>query len=267
MGLFDGKKALIFGVANKYSIAWGIAQALHREGAELAFVYAIPELEKRVRPLAESVKARFVEECNVNDDLALDRVFEKTANSLRRVDVLIHSIAFAERHDLEGRFVETSRSGWRTALETSAYSLVALTGRAEKLMPEGGAVLAMTAIGSEKVLPNYNVMGVAKAALESSVRYLAADLGPKNIRVNAISAGPIKTLAASGVAGFKAMYRQHERVAPLRSLVTPDDVGEAAVYLCSDMARMVTGQVIYVDSGWSILGYTGVMDDIEPSSP
>jgi len=263
MGLYDGKKALIFGVANSYSIAWGIAQALHAEGAELGFSYGIPELEKRVRPLAESVDAKLIEECNVGDDAAIDRVFDQAKGVFGTIDVLVHSIAYAEREDLAGRFVDTSRNGFKTALEVSAYSLVALSQRAEKLMPSGGAILAMSAIGGERVLPNYNVMGVAKAALESCVRYLANDLGPQGIRVNAISAGPIKTLASAGVSGFKAMYRQHERVAPLRAMVTQEDVGQAAVWLCSDQARMVTGQVVYVDSGWSILGFTGAMEDID----
>jgi enoyl-[acyl-carrier protein] reductase I len=262
MGLYTGKTALVFGVANKYSIAWGIAQALHAEGAEIAFSYAIPDLEKRVGPLAKSLSSKLVEECDVTNDAALDQIFEKVTSTYGTIDVLVHSIAFAEREDLAGRFVETGRKGFKTALEISAYSLVALAQRAEKLMPDGGAMLAMTAIGGERVLPNYNVMGVAKAALESCVRYLAADLGPSRIRVNAISAGPIKTLAASGVAGFRAMYRQHERVAPLRELVTQEDVGQTALWLCSDQARMVTGQVVYVDSGWSILGFTGSLDDI-----
>jgi enoyl-[acyl-carrier protein] reductase I len=263
MGLYDGKTALIFGVANSYSIAWGIAQALHAEGAQLGFSYGIPELEKRVRPLAEGVDAKLIDECNVADDAAIDRTFDRAREVFGTIDVLIHSIAYADRDDLSGRFTDTSRAGFKTALEISAYSLVALAQRAEKLMRGGGAILAMTAIGGDRVLPNYNVMGVAKAALESCVRYLANDLGPQRIRVNAVSAGPIKTLAASGVAGFKAMYRHHERISPLRGLVTQQDVGQAAVWLCSDQARMVTGQVVYVDSGWSILGFTGAMDDID----
>jgi len=258
MALFTGKKALIFGVANKHSIAWGIAQALHSQGAEVGFSYAIPELEKRVRPLAESLGAKLIEECNVTDDASIDRVFEKARQVYGTIDVLIHSIAFADRDDLSGRFVDTSRAGFKLALEVSAFSLVALAQRAEKMMPPGGAILAMTALGGERVLPNYNVMGVAKAALESCVRYLASDLGPQGIRVNAVSAGPIKTLAAAGVAGFKSIYRYHEQISPLRDLVTQDDVGQAALWLCSDWARMVTGQIVYVDSGWSILGYTGL---------
>jgi enoyl-[acyl-carrier protein] reductase I len=263
MGLYDGKTALIFGVANRHSIAWGIAQAMHEQGAELAFSYADERLERRVRPLAESVGATFVEECDVTDDAAIDRVFERVEAAYGTIDVLVHSIAYADREDLGGRFVDTSREGFKLALEISAYSLVALARRAEKLMPNGGAIMAMTAIGGERVLPNYNVMGVAKAALESSVRYLAHDLGPGGIRVNAISAGPIKTLAASGVSGFKQVYRHHEKAAPLRRLTTQEDVGKAALWLCSDWASAVTGEVLYVDGGWNILGLTTPFDELD----
>ena len=262
MGLLEGKTALIFGVANKYSIAWGIAQALHAEGAELAFSYAIPQLERRVRPLAESVGARLIEECDVTDDTAIDRVFEKVKETYGTIDILVHSIAYAEREDLDGRFVDTSRAGFKTALEISAYSLVALAQRAEPLMPDGGAIVAMTYYGSVAVMPHYNVMGVAKAALESCVRYLAHDLGPKGIRVNAISAGPIKTLAASGVAGFRKMLRYHEKVAPLRLNITQEDVGRTAAWLCSDWARAVTGEIVYVDAGWNIMGMTVPFDEL-----
>jgi enoyl-[acyl-carrier protein] reductase I len=263
MGLFDGKTALIFGVANKYSIAWGIAQELHAQGAKLAFSYAIPELEKRVRPLAESVGVTVIEEADVTDDAAIDRVFAKVKEAHGTIDVLVHAVAFAERQDLDGRFVDTSRSGFKTALEVSAYSLVALAQRAEALMPNGGAMLALTYYGSVAVMPHYNVMGVAKAALEACVRYLAHDLGPKGIRVNAISAGPIKTLAASGVAGFRRMLHYHEQVAPLRLAVTQEDIGKAAAYLCSDMARAVTGEIHYVDAGWNILGMTVPFDELD----
>ena len=256
MGLYDGKTALVFGVANKHSIAWGIARALHEQGAEVGFSYAMERLEKRVRPLAESVGSRFIEPCDVTDDAAIDRLFERVAEVYGTIDVLVHSIAYAEREDLEGEFVSTSRQGWRTALEVSAYSLVALTQRAAPLMPNGGAVVTLTALGGDRVLPNYNVMGVAKAALEASVRYLAADLGPRGIRVNAISAGPIKTLAAHGVSGFRDMYRTHEQVAPMRRLITPEDVGRAAVYLCSDWASATTGEVLFVDGGWNVMGVT-----------
>jgi enoyl-[acyl-carrier protein] reductase I len=265
MGHLDGKTALIFGVANKHSIAWGIAQAFKREGAQVGLSYAMDRLERRVRPLGECIGSRLIEPCDVTDDAALDRVFETVRQTYGSIDIVVHSIAFAGREELSGRFVHASRSGFTTALEISAYSLVALAQRAEPLMPRGGAIVTMTALGGVKVLPSYNVMGVAKAALEACVRYLAYDLGPRGLRVNAISAGPIKTLAASGVAGFKASYRYHETASPLRRLVTQADVGQAAVYLCSDMGQSVTGEILYVDSGWSILGMTAPLED-EPES-
>jgi enoyl-[acyl-carrier protein] reductase I len=262
MGLFDGKKALIFGVANDRSIAWGISQALHREGCELGFSYGAAPLEKRVRPLAESVGATFVEECNVADDTAIKHVFKKVEEDMGNIDVLVHSIAFADRQDLQGRFVDTSREGFKMALDISAYSLVALTRAAEPLMPNGGSILTMTYYGSVKVAPQYNVMGVAKAALEACVRYLANDLGPKRIRVNAISAGPIKTLAASGVGGFKKILGYSEKASPLRTLVTTEDVGNTALWLLSDWSRGVTGEVVYVDAGWNIMGLTVPLDEL-----
>lgn len=262
MGLFDGKTALIFGVANERSIAWGIAQALHREGCELGFSYGAPPLEKRVRPLAESVGSRFIEECDVTDDEAIERVFAKAKETYGTIDCLVHSIAFADRDELQGRYMDTSREGFRMALDISAYSLVALTRAAVPLMPEGGSILTMTYYGSVKVAPQYNVMGVAKAALEASVRYLASDLGPDKIRVNAISAGPIKTLAASAVGGFKKLLNYAERVSPLRENVDTEDVGNTAVWLLSDWARMVTGEVVYVDAGWNIMGLTVPFDEI-----
>ena len=262
MGLFDGKTALIFGVANDRSIAWGIAQALHREGCQLAFSYAGPPMEKRVRPLAESVGAEVVEECDVNDDAAIERVFGRVKEAHGTIDALVHAIAFADRGDMAGRFVDTSRAGFKLALEVSAFSLVALTRAAEPLMTNGGSILTLTYYGSVKVAPQYNVMGVAKAALESSVRYLASDLGPKGIRVNAISAGPIKTLAASGVTGFRKMLSYAERVAPLRSNITADDVGNTALWLLSDWSRGVTGETVYVDAGWNIMGLTVPLEDL-----
>ncbi|MGD2154319.1 MAG: enoyl-ACP reductase [Gemmatimonadales bacterium] len=260
MGLFDGKTALVFGVANERSIAWGIAQALHREGCELAFGYGAPMLEKRVRPLAESVGARLVELCDVGDDTAIEGIFKKVKEIYGTIDVLVHSVAFADRRDLEGRFVETSRDGFKMALDISAYSLVALTRAAEPLMPNGGSILTLTYYGSVKVAPRYNVMGVAKAALEACVRYLAADLGPKGIRVNAISAGPIKTLAASGVGGFKKILTYSEQASPLRTLITTEDVGNTALWLLSDWSRGVTGEIVYVDAGWNIMGLTVPID-------
>jgi enoyl-[acyl-carrier protein] reductase I len=262
MGVLDGKTALIFGVANKYSIAWGIAEALHREGATLGFSYGMEKLERRVRPLAESVKATFIEECDVTDDAALDVTFAKAQEQFGTINILIHSVAYAGREALMGRFVDTAREEFKNTLDISAYSLVAMARRAEPLMPDGGSILAMTYYGSVAVMPNYNVMGVAKAALESSVRYLANDLGPGGIRVNAISAGPIKTLSASGVSGFRKMLSYHETVAPLRGDVTQEDIGNAAVFLSSDWARMITGEIMYVDSGWNIMGMTVPFEEL-----
>ena len=262
MGLFDGKTALIFGVANNRSIAWGIAQALYREGCELAFSYAGPALEKRVKPLAESVNAKLVEECDVGDDAAIERLFSRVKETYGTIDAMVHAIAFADRDDLEGAFVDTSREGFKKALDISAYSLVALTRAAVPLMPDGGSVLTMTYYGSEKVAPNYNVMGVAKAALEASVRYLASDLGPKGVRVNAISAGPIKTLAAAGVSGFRKLLSYSEKASPLRQLVTTEDVGNTACWLLSDWSKAVTGEIVFVDAGWNIMGLTVPFEEL-----
>lgn len=253
MGLFDGKRGLIFGVANKNSIAWGIAQALAEEGATLGFSYAGEILQKRVTPLAESLGSDFIEECDVTDDGAIDALFEKVQERFGTIDFLVHSIAFAPREELGGRFVETSRDGFRMALDISCYSLVALARRAVPLMPNGGSMMAMTYYGAEKVTPNYNVMGVAKAALEATVRYLAWDLGRDQIRVNAISAGPIKTLAASGVSGFRKSLNYVGAVAPMGS-VSQADVGNAARFLLSDWAQKISGEVVYVDGGYNIMG-------------
>ena len=254
MGLLDGRKALIFGVANDHSIAWGIARALHAEGALVGFSSIESLLDKRVRPLAQTLGADFVEPCDVQDDAQIAAVFERWQARHGSLDILVHALAFARREDLEGAFVDTSREGFATALDVSAYSLVALSRAALPLMTNGGAVLTLSYYGAEKVVANYNVMGVAKAALEASVRYLAADLGPRGIRVNAISAGPVRTLAAAGIAGFKGLYGSFRDVAPLRANITPEDVGRAAVYLCSDLAGAVTGEVHYVDGGFNVLG-------------
>jgi enoyl-[acyl-carrier protein] reductase I len=267
MGLFSGKNALIFGVANKNSIAWGITQALHDEGANIGLSYAGEMLKRRVEPLAESIGVTFLEECNVLDDAALDAVFAKAGAHFGRLDVLVHAVAFAERADLEGSFVNTSREGWNTALSISAYSLVAMARRAQPLMPNGGAIITLSYYGSEKVVPHYNVMGVAKAALESSVRYLAYDLGGYNIRVNAISPGPIKTLSAAGIPGFREMLRYSELASPLHGLVTPEDVGKTALWLCSDWGKMVTGQTIYIDAGYSAMGIPYGALDAEREKP
>ena len=253
MGMFEGKKGLVFGLANKNSIAWGISQALHEEGAELGFSYAGEILKKRVDPLAASIGSPFVEECNVTDDAAIDAVFAKAADQFGSIDFLVHSVAFAPKEDLSGRFVDTSREGFRIALDISCYSLIALANRARTIMPNGGSIMAMTYYGAEKVTPNYNVMGVAKAALEATVRYLAWDLARDNIRVNAISAGPIKTLAAAGVSGFRKSLSYVGAVAPLGN-VTKETVGDSARFLLSDWAAGTTGQVLYVDGGYNIMG-------------
>lgn len=254
MGLLQGKKGLVVGVANERSIAWGIAQALHREGAELAFTYAGEAMESRVRPLAEGIGSRIILPCDVTVDREIEGVFSRLKDEWGSLDILIHSVAFAKKEELKGSYLETSREGFRIAMDVSVYSLVALARGASRLMGPGGAILTMTYYGSEKVIPNYNVMGVAKAALEASVRYLASDLGPMGIRVNAISAGPIRTLAAMGISGFKEMLRRVEERAPLRRNVTQEDVARTALYLCSDLSSGVTGEVIYVDNGYHIVG-------------
>jgi enoyl-[acyl-carrier protein] reductase I len=260
MGLMDGKNALIFGVANKKSLAWGIAQALHREGANIGISYAIPQLEKRVFPLAESIGCEFVEKADANNDDELDAVFAKAADHFGKIDVMVHAIAFAERDDLSGQYIDTSREGFKLAMETSAYSLVALSRRVAPLMTDGGSIITLSYYGAEKVMPRYNVMAVAKAALECSTRYLATELGPQGIRVNAISAGPVKTLAAAGIAGFRMMLKYSEEAAPLRRLITQDDVGNTALWLASDLGSAVTGETIYVDAGYNILGLTMTED-------
>ena len=254
MSLLDGKKALIFGVANDHSIAWGIAQALHGHGCEIGFSSIEMMLEKRVRPLAESIGSKFVEPCDVQSDEQIARVFQRWEDQMGQLDILVHALAFAKREDLEGKFVDTSREGFALALDISAYSLVAIARPAARLMPTGGSIMTLSYYGAEKVVANYNVMGVAKAALEASVRYLANDLGPQNVRVNAISAGPIRTLAASGVANFKKMYGMFPDITPLRRNMTLEDVGGTAVYLASDLSSGVTGETIYVDGGFNVLG-------------
>lgn len=254
MGLLDGKNALIFGVANDHSIAWGIAQALHAQGAEVGFSSIESLIDKRVRPLAESIGSTFVEPADVQSDEEIARVFARWGETHDRLDILVHALAFAKREDLTGAFVDTSRDGFALALDVSAYSLVALAREARPYLRSGSSILTLTYYGAEKVVAHYNVMGVAKAALEASVRYLAADLGPDGIRVNAISAGPVRTLAASGIAGFKKMYGSFAEVAPLRANITIEDVGRSAVYLASDLSCAVTGEVLYVDGGFSVMG-------------
>lgn len=254
MGLLEGKTALVFGVANDHSIAWGIAKALHEHGAEVGFSSIESLLEKRVRPLAASIGATFVEPCDVQSDDDIARVFERWSEDHDRLDILVHALAFAKREDLSGGFVDTSRDGFALAMDVSAYSLVALARGARPLLGPGSSIMTLTYYGADKVVANYNVMGVAKAALEACVRYLAADLGPSGVRVNAISAGPVRTLAASGIAGFKQLYGGFDEIAPLRANITIDDVGRSAVYLASDLSSAVTGEVHYVDGGFNVVG-------------
>jgi enoyl-[acyl-carrier protein] reductase I len=252
--LLEGKKGLIIGVANKHSIAWAIAQAAAREGAQMLFSYQNERLRENVEELVQTLPGASACVCDVGDDNQIDAMMKQAAEKLGRLDFLVHSLAFAPREELTGEFVNTTRQGFATALDVSAYSLVAVTRAAIPLMTEGGSVVTLTYLGSERVVPHYNVMGVAKAGLEASVRYLAADLGPKGIRVNALSAGPIKTLAASGVGGMRKMLGLVAEVAPLRRNVTTEDVGNAATFLCSDMAAGITGEIVYVDCGFSSVG-------------
>jgi enoyl-[acyl-carrier protein] reductase I len=255
MGLLDGKKGVVFGVANDRSIAWAISEALHAEGAELAFTYAGEVLEKRVRPLAEGIGAKIILPCDVTKDEEIKSVFATLKSEWGGLDILIHAIAFANREDLSNPFVQTSRAGFQLALDVSAYSMVALTREAAALMEgRGGSIVTLTYLGAEKVIPHYNVMGIAKAALEASVRYLAYDLGPKNIRVNAISAGPVKTLAAAGISGFKDMLRYAAERAPLKRNIEAEEVGRTALFLVSDLGSAVTGEVLHVDAGYNIVG-------------
>jgi enoyl-[acyl-carrier protein] reductase I len=262
MGLMDGKVVLVFGVANKNSIGWGIANRLHAEGATIALSYAVEALEKRVFPLAQEIDCDFVEKCDVTSDEELDELFEKVKERYGHIDTLVHSVAFASREDLGGRFVDVSREGFKMALDISAYSLIAMAKRAEPLMSEGSSILSLTYFAAEKVMPKYHVMAVAKAALETITRYLANDLGPKGIRVNAISAGPIKTLAAAGVPGFRTMLKYSEKAAPLRRLVSQEDVGNTALWLASGLGSAVTGEVVHVDAGYNILGLTVTEEEL-----
>jgi enoyl-[acyl-carrier protein] reductase I len=249
-------KALIVGVANERSLAWAIAQKLKAAGVDLAFTYLGESLERRVRPLAESVGAEIIEPLNVSDDSQIKALFKKIGDKWGSLDILIHSVAFANREDLEGRFIDTSRAGFSLALDISAFSLVALAKEAEPLMEKngGGTILTLSYYGAEKVVPNYNVMGVAKAALEASVRYLAYDMGPKKIRVNAISAGAVKTLAAAGIRNFRSMLAAAEEKTPLRENISAEDVGELGAFLCGPGGRHITGSTLYVDSGAHIMG-------------
>lgn len=252
--LMAGKRGLIMGVANSRSIAWGIAQACHAQGAEIAFTYQGDAILKRVTPLAQGIGSEHILPCDVTDDASMDAVFAKLQESWGSLDFLVHAIAFSDKAQLDGRYVDTTEDNFTQTLLVSCYSLTALARRAEPLMTNGGAILTLTYYGAQKVMPHYNVMGVAKAALEASVRYLAADLGPQNIRVNAISAGPIKTLAASGIADFRYILKWNEYNSPLRRTVSSEEVGAAGFYLLSDLSRGVTGEIHHVDAGYHIQG-------------
>lgn len=253
MGLMEGKRGMIFGVANDKSIALGIARKLHEEGAQLGFTYLNEALEKRVRPLAESLDSDLILPCDVSDDGQITETFAQVEKQWGSLDFLVHSVAFANRDDLKSPFSQTSRDGFSLAMDISAYSLVALTRAAAPLMKNGGSIVTMTYLGSQRAVPGYNVMGVAKAALEASMRYLAAELGEQGIRVNAVSAGPIRTLAASGIANFKDKVRLMENAAPLHRTVTQDEVGASSLYLLSDLSSGVTGEIHYVDCGFNMV--------------
>ena len=253
-GLMQGKRGLIMGLANDRSLAWGIAKKLSEHGAELAFSYQGESLERRVRPLAEQLGADFLIDCDVSDMAALDTAYDTLAARWPTIDFVVHAIGFSDKNELRGKYVDTSLDNFLMTMNISAYSMVAVAKRARAMMPEGGSLLTLSYYGAEKVIPHYNVMGVAKAALETSVKYLAMDLGPEKIRVNAISAGPIKTLAASGIGDFRYILKWNELNSPLRRNVTIDDVGGAGLYLLSDLASGVTGEIHHVDAGYNVVG-------------
>lgn len=251
---FKGKKALIVGVANERSLAWAVAEHLHAAGAELGFTFLGEKLEKRVRPLAESVDATLIESCDVASDKDIEQLFSVVKSKWGSLDIVIHSVAFANREDLEGRFIDTTREGFRLAMDISAFSLIPFCKYAEPLMGDrGGSILTMSYYGAHKVVPNYNIMGVAKAALEATVRYLAYDMGSKKICVNAISAGPVKTLAAAGIRDFRTMLSSAAEKTPLKENITADDVGQLATFLCGPGGKHITGATMYVDSGAHIM--------------
>jgi enoyl-[acyl-carrier protein] reductase I len=253
-GLMAGKRGLIMGVANNRSIAWGIAKACADQGAELAFTFQGDALKKRVEPLAAEVGSTIVVPCDVTDPASIDATFSAIEQKWGALDFVVHAIAFSDKNELEGRYVDTSESNFDKSLNISCFSFTAVAQRAEKLMTNGGSMLTLTYYGAEKWMPHYNVMGVAKAALEASVRYMAADLGVKNIRVNAISAGPIKTLAASGIGDFRYILKWNEYNSPLRRTVTTEEVGDAGMFLCSNLSRAITGEILHVDSGYHVVG-------------
>ena len=252
--LMAGKRGVVFGVANNRSIAWGITKAVTAQGAEVALTYQGEALKKRVEPLAAEIGSKLVLPCDVTDTASVDAVFDRLASEWGGIDFLVHAVAFSDKEQLDGRYVDTTEENFVQTLLISCYSFTAMAKRAEKLMPNGGSLLTLTYYGAEKVMPHYNVMGVAKAALEASVRYLAVDLGKNNIRVNAISAGPIKTLAASGIADFRYILKWNENNSPLRRTVTIEDVGGGGLYLLSDLGRGVTGEVLHIDAGYHVVG-------------
>jgi len=257
-GLMKGKRGLIMGVANNRSIAWGVADALHRAGAELAFSYQGEVFRKRVVPLVEPLKPAALIDCDVSNQGSIDAAFAELARVWPSIDFVVHAIGFSDKDQLTGRYIDTTPDNFRVTMDISCYSFTAVAQRAERLMPNGGAMVTLTYYGSEKVMPHYNVMGVAKAALEASVRYLAEDLGKKQIRVNSISAGPIKTLAASGIGDFRYILKWNEYNSPLRRNVTIEEVGNSALYLLSDMGKAVTGECLHVDAGYHIVGMKAV---------
>jgi enoyl-[acyl-carrier protein] reductase I len=257
-GLMKGKRGLIMGVANNRSIAWGVADALHKAGAELAFTYQGDVFKKRVVPLVEPLKPAALIDCDVSNQGSIDGAFIELAKAWNSIDFVVHAIGFSDKDQLTGRYIDTTPDNFRMTMDISCYSFTAVAQRAEKMMPNGGALVTLTYYGSEKVMPHYNVMGVAKAALEASVRYLAEDLGKKQIRVNSISAGPIKTLAASGIGDFRYILKWNEYNSPLRRNVTIDEVGNSALYLLSDMGKAVTGECLHVDAGYHIVGMKAV---------
>jgi enoyl-[acyl-carrier protein] reductase I len=257
-GLMAGKRGLILGVANNRSIAWGIAKACADHGAEIALTYQGEAFKKRVEPLAAELGAHVAGHCDVTDPASLDAVFDNVAKKFGRLDFLVHAIAFSDKEELDGRYIETTRDNFLRTMDISVFSFTTVAKRAEPLMTGGGSLLTLTYYGAEKVMPHYNVMGVAKAALEASVRYLAVDLGAKGIRVNAISAGPIKTLAASGIGDFRYILKWNEYNAPLKRTVTPEEVGDSGLYFLSDLSRGVTGEVHHVDSGYHVVGMKAV---------
>jgi enoyl-[acyl-carrier protein] reductase I len=257
-GLMKGKRGLVMGVANDRSIAWGIAKAVHDQGAEVAFTYQGDALKKRVAPLAEGLGSKHVLPCDVTDFASIDAAFDALKRDWGTLDFVVHAIGFSNKEELRGRYVDTTYDNFALTMNISCYSFTAVAQRAEKLMTNGGSLLTLTYLGSEKVMPHYNVMGVAKAALEASVRYLAEDLGKKGVRVNAISAGPIKTLAASGIGDFRFILKWNELNAPLRRNVTIEEVGNSGLYLLSDLGRAVTGEVHHVDAGYHMVGLAAV---------